>query len=344
MNRLLLHAPSVHTGGGLVLLKDLLRVPHLPLAWFSVDARAVKQLEIPAATKIRIVQRSVVDRLRVEFDLRSQAREGDVVVCFHGMPPLLRSAARVIVFLQNRNYLGVNALSDFSGWTMVRIAFERLICRTCRGNVDEYLVQTPTMARLVASWRKDSAQIRIAPFLDLAVIAASRNSPRFDFLYVADGEAHKNHRVLLDAWILLAREGIRPSLALTLGPRDRRLVETFELAQKQEGLILENLGEIDRAEILQQYARSRALIYPSTSESFAIPLIEASALGVPILAPELDYVRDVASPVHTFDPTSPVSMARAVKRFLGIAEPPLKISTPGEFADLLVRLIKRNLF
>jgi len=37
-----------------------------------------------------------------------------------------------------------------------------------------------------------------------------------------------------------------------------------------------------------------------------------------ILAPELDYVRDVIDPAQTFDPNSPTSIARAVLRHLKI--------------------------
>ena len=73
------------------------------------------------------------------------------------------------------------------------------------------------------------------------------------------------------------------------------------------------------------------MIFPSTSESFGLPLIEATHAGLPILASELDYVRDVCSPVQTFDPTSPVSIARAVKRFLAAPEPALQLRSPQEF-------------
>ena len=45
-------------------------------------------------------------------------------------------------------------------------------------------------------------------------------------------------------------------------------------------------------------------------------LLEARALGVPVLAPERDYVRDVCEPRQTFDPASPRSIADAVRRFL----------------------------
>ena len=66
-------------------------------------------------------------------------------------------------------------------------------------------------------------------------------------------------------------------------------------------------------------------------ESFGLPLIEAKYHGLPILASELDYVRDVVAPVETFNPDSPISIARAVRRYLGNTEPPLQVHSADEF-------------
>jgi hypothetical protein len=49
------------------------------------------------------------------------------------------------------------------------------------------------------------------------------------------------------------------------------------------------------------------------------------------MAPELDYVREVLDPKQTFDPESPVSIARAVKRFLGVDENPLPLLDAKRF-------------
>ena len=52
-----------------------------------------------------------------------------------------------------------------------------------------------------------------------------------------------------------------------------------------------------------------------------MPLIKASKIGLPIIAVEKDYVRDVCAPKETFDPQSPLSISRAIKRFLNIHDP-----------------------
>ena len=45
-------------------------------------------------------------------------------------------------------------------------------------------------------------------------------------------------------------------------------------------------------DLLEMYPKSRALIFPSNYESFGIPLIEAKNFNLPILAGELDYIRE----------------------------------------------------
>jgi len=96
-------------------------------------------------------------------------------------------------------------------------------------------------------------------------------------------------------------------------------------------LRIENQGNLPHQGVKRLYRETQALIYPSSFESLGLPLIEARQAGLPVLAPELDYVRDVLDPEQTFDPHSPTSIARAVKRFLGIEENPLPLQNAREF-------------
>jgi glycosyltransferase involved in cell wall biosynthesis len=182
--------------------------------------------------------------------------------------------------------------------------------------------------------------VHVLPFSEdlTPEVEGSGSDSGYDFVYVADGEAHKNHRTLLHAWKLLADEGIRPTLALTLTPRDGKLRTEVDSAKKERRLEIVDLGHLPHGEVLRLYKRAKALIFPSTSESLGLPLIEASRVGLPILAGELDYVRDVCVPCETFDPSSPVSIARAVKRFLGQSESALMPYSATAFWEKLLLL------
>ena len=95
-------------------------------------------------------------------------------------------------------------------------------------------------------------------------------------------------------------------------------------------LELQNLGSMSHSSIIDLYHQVDALIYPSKFESFGLPLIEARQAGLDILAPEMDYVRDLIDPEATFDPSSAVSIAKSVKRYIGVVEKPLRITSAKE--------------
>ena len=342
--RLVLYAPNVHTGGGFVLLQAMLSAwPAGTDITVFLDARARDRLVLADGIHVCWVTATVGSRLAAEVGLRSFTRKDDTVLCFHGLPPLLPSSARVFVFLQNRLYIDNTLKAKFSWKTHLRLSLERLVGRTFRRRVSEYIVQTPSMLLNLQRWYSALEggalpRVRVLPFMDSMPLVASNAcvEREWDFVYVAEGEAHKNHGNLLRAWELLAKDNLRPSLALTLSSRDAALRQVVAQVNEQTGLHIRDLGQIPHTEVLRLYASARALIFPSTSESFGLPLIEASYLGLPIIASELDYVRDVCVPADTFDPNSPVSIAMAVRRFLGCPEPTVMLRTPAEFwAELL---------
>jgi glycosyltransferase involved in cell wall biosynthesis len=105
------------------------------------------------------------------------------------------------------------------------------------------------------------------------------------------------------------------------------LVSKINFLRNKEGLEIYNVDLVKHEEIFRIYKNSEALIYPSLMESFALPLIEASQISLPIIASELDYVREVCEPIETFDPNSPISIMRAVRRFIKKPEPKIKIKS-----------------
>lgn len=336
IRRLILYAPNVNTGGGLTLLRELVSVTPTTGQAF-LDARARERLQLPDTTSVTWVRPSAVDRLLAEYRLSRATGPDDTVLCFHGLPPLLGNPGRIVVFLQNRIHLGFDRLDQFAPRTRLRLSFERAVARILRYRVDTYVVQTPSMRRALVAWHGGDVDVRVCPFARAETATTSPADTRpgqwWDFLYVADGVAHKNHRRLLEAWRLLAEDGLRPTLALTLGQRDSALISKIDDAVRRHGLLIENLGELPHRDIMRAYHQAGALVFPSTSESFGLPLIEARQSGLPIVASERDFVRDVCSPVQTFDPDSAVSIARAVKRFLRCEETAIALKSPRQFLD-----------
>ena len=339
--KIIFYAPNVHTGGGLVLLKLLLSsVPDDFKISFFLDQRAKPQLSLPLNAHVRWVKRSALDRLAAERELAKIADPSTLVFCFHGLPPVFRNAARVIVFLQNKILLTTDRISRPPIRIAIRWAYERTLAFVRRREVDAYLVQTPTMKRAVIDWYRagggNDPTVHVAPFADFAhehkpPPEQTGVSTRYDFVFPASGERHKGHATLLEAWKLLADDGLRPSLALTVPKNDTVFLKTLSAYKTNFGLNVSNLGVLSHDDLMDVYAASGALIFPSLTESFGLPLIEAEQVGLPVLAGELDYVRDVCSPSETFDPRSSVSIARAVKRYMGKAETTSIPMSPSSF-------------
>lgn len=334
---LLLHAPNVHQGGGRALLDTLLRSAlGSPEVLAILDSRLALHSGFPSRQVVMQVPPTLWGRLRAERKLSALATADVTILCFGNLPPLFNCRGRILLFLQNRYLTGGLGASGFPWRTRLRILAERAWLRWRIGKVHQVVVQSPSMEREVA--RAFGVRSRVLAFVPeaagspLAPAAGLDEGRRFDFLYVASGEPHKNHKALLEAWALLAEQGIRPTLGITLDAGNcPELLGWIQRHVAVHGLKVENVGQMPPEGVDLLYRSAGALIYPSLGESLGLPLIEARGHGLPILAPEKDYVRDVVEPVQTFDPESPISIARAVRRFLETPELPPEPLAPAEF-------------
>jgi len=321
-----------------VLLKSLLSASAMSSFELILDIRCKNQIQIPIGAKVAWCSPSFFSRVRAEFRLRFLGSRGDVILCFHSLPPLLPSPGYVFVFVQNR--LNIETCTATFDRTTLRTFFKRMLFRRFSLNTDEFVVQTQSMRLAVKRWLGSAVPVNVLPFLDAAVIDYKEveisHEKNYDFIYVADGVTHKNHKMLIAAWVILSEEDIRPSLLLTLGDRDHLLLSEIEKISKAHGLKIYNAGFVCRERLFSLYNSAQALIFPSKIESFGIPLIEATQCGLPVIAAELDYVRDVCIPVETFNPDSPVSIARAVKRFLKIPIKSEPLISANEFLKKLI--------
>ena len=326
--KILFVAPNIHTGGGLVLLKALLADPALASSGiFILDYRAkVELIPLVEGSDVLWVKKGVFARLKAELYARKREFDCDKTFCFHNLPTLL-TKRKVNVFLQNRLLINDTSISRFSVITQIRIQLERYLLKKFLRHIENVYVQTNSMKKEFYVWlnarkQKHSYNLNavVTPFIadeTKSIEVTNDGNSKYDFVYVSDGQPHKNHMNLLEAWRILASWGIKPRLAITLSERDTLLkTELFKLINENE-LFIDDLGTITHQEVFELYNAAGALIFPSKLESFGLPLIEATRCGLPIVAPELDYVRDVCVPAQTFNPESAISIARAVERFLG---------------------------
>ncbi len=159
---------------------------------------------------------------------------------------------------------------------------ERLWLRLCSAHAATLIVQTRSMQEIAEqALRRPVDVVALSP--ESSVYQRQSNKKdrgrnlAYDFLYVAGGEPHKNHVNLLDAWKLLASEGLYPSLCLTVSEAEYPdLFRLIDRAKIEHKLNIHNVLIRSGADMQGLYYAAKALVYPSLLESFGLPLLEAA--------------------------------------------------------------------
>jgi len=363
MSKLFINANNTHLGGGKILLEGLIKTSAFKgERVFLLDSRMQLTSPLSSADTIKRVFPSALQRFLAELWLARNVGEADTVLCFGNLPPLFKLPGHVVVFVQNRYLLENVSLASCTRRERFRLRVERLWIRFKLVNVNQFIVQTPSMKAMLVSMLEDKANkygnkskhqrysqlVKVMPLMDSVnhyqrqFSDIPRNSTNdFDFVYVASGTPYKNHCRLIEAWCLLAEEDIFPSLCLTIDEDHfPELTNWIDEMTDQYNLKIENSGTLSHNGIVELYGRADALIYPSLFESFGIPLIEARQAGLAVLASELDYVRDVLDPEQSFNPESVSSIAGAIKRFIGVDELPLPLHDAEQFISHILAKTK----
>ena len=130
------------------------------------------------------------------------------------------------------------------------------------------------------------------------IINVGLESSNFHVFYPSNSAPHKNHIMLILAFVELKK--IYPLifdkiiLHLSININDSSEIKSLVNKHKFHNNILFN-GEMDYSKVLSFYKFSDLLTWPSFIESFGLPLLEAASFGMPIIASDLPYAREVIS-------------------------------------------------
>lgn len=109
--------------------------------------------------------------------------------------------------------------------------------------------------------------------------------PESFFLYVGMMKAHKNVAWLIKLFKeLRAKEKIQSSLVLIgrLDPKYKEAKDLLSQLQPEDGIV--SIPYVEREELKALFKLSLALIHPSLYEGFGLTLLEAMAVGTPVIA------------------------------------------------------------
>lgn len=142
--------------------------------------------------------------------------------------------------------------------------------------------------------------------------------PRRYFVLCGAIEPRKNHRLMFAAWGDLVRQlGERAPMLVVAGSPARGagpiLAELRDCADLRRHVILAT--GLSSPALRRLMAHARAVLMPSRAEGFGLPIIEAFALGTPVLASDLPAHLEVGTPYATFlDPDDQAGWVREIVR------------------------------
>jgi glycosyltransferase involved in cell wall biosynthesis len=119
------------------------------------------------------------------------------------------------------------------------------------------------------------------------------------FVIIGTIEGRKNHALLLSVWKrMLASMGDACPQLVIVGRRGWQADDVFATLDCYDyrGKVIE-AGAVDDGRLAQLLSEARALLFPSVAEGFGIPLVEALAAGIPVIASDLAVFREIAGDV-----------------------------------------------
>jgi len=172
----------------------------------------------------------------------------------------------------------------------------------------------------VNHWAPDSGCRRITDSVELvrARRAYGLDSERSYVFAFGSGDPRKNTRQLIAAWALLP-ERLRSEYTLLLAGVQGSMVSSFRRRVQELGLTggCQIHGFAKEHDLPALISGATLMCYPSLSEGFGLPILDAFACGAPVLAGNVTSIPEVAGDAAMLvDVRNPRAMAEGLRTLL----------------------------
>ncbi|CDC52025.1 glycosyltransferase [Bacteroides finegoldii] len=308
-------ATTLQAGGGITIYKQFLS--HLPKYighdkyWIFVNPilpqvviEGVEYISFPLQSKMKrilfegkLLQREIT-KLRVKPDILVSLQNNGYkeikgckqIVYYHQPMPLYPGVWNPFKSQERSQFL-------------YKYIFPHIVKRTWAKNI-QFVVQIPFIKRrMVEFFGIPERNIHLC-FPDVERIdvenvkpyAFKNNAYHFLCVVVGDVPRYKNLLTLIRAAVILKRnyketyKSVEIHLTTTAGDA---CVWAAEVKKYGVEDIIKFDGKYKHDELLGLYKNADALLFPSYIETLGLPLLEAAAFGLPVLAADVDYAHEV---------------------------------------------------
>lgn len=335
---ILIDAVFINNSGGKTLLDYFLTsaLDRKLDAFYLLDSRYQgTHPELPSE-RVIYCKGSIIERHKFYLKHKNNFNK---VFCFGNLPPTIKVSVPCYTYFHN-----VLFLSQPSDYPLKQRLIKKIkgwVLKYLKNNTDYFLLQSENVQSALLDYLEiPKEKTLLFPFYNNFTVT-DLHYTRSGFIYVSNGNYHKNHFRLLKAWEKLSQNSITPELYLTITEDFPQLLDEIDIL-RSKGIKIFNLGKISREELLTEYQKRKFLIYPSLSESFGLGLIEAVEGGCEVLAADLPYSKAVIEPLNFFNPLEIESIADVVEKALNtnhtIQESRIKTENKiNQLLDLLER-------
>jgi glycosyltransferase involved in cell wall biosynthesis len=163
---------------------------------------------------------------------------------------------------------------------------------------------------------------KISVIYEAADAITDRSEPLLDLedknfiMYIGRPTPHKNLSRLIEAFVLLKKQ--RPNLCLVLSGKEdsnyRRIKQDVESRLIKDVVFT---GFVSEGSLRWLYENCRAYIFPSLSEGFGLPGLEAMTHGAPVVSSSATCLPEIyGDSAHYFDPLDVKDMANSISEVL----------------------------
>lgn len=139
------------------------------------------------------------------------------------------------------------------------------------------------------------------------------------FFYPASGVLFKNHKVIVDACLMLKEDGITDyKVIFTLKGDENKNIASLHQKVKKYNLPILFVGKLSRENVFNYYSES-ILVFPSFIETVGLPLLEAKLHSTPILSSKREFALEVLcnyDNVDYFDENDSDALSQQMKDYI----------------------------